>query len=59
MKGVRRLLMDSLLMLNKIQNTRLTEELDSYTLASQIERYLERTTNKKEKSNASSATIDQ
>jgi hypothetical protein len=59
MKGVRRLLMDSLLMLNKIQNTRLTEELDSYTLASQIERYLERTTNKKEGSNASSATIDQ
>jgi len=59
MKGARRLLENSLLMLNKIQNTRLTEELDSYTLASQIERYLERTTNKKEGSNASSATIDQ
>ena len=46
-KGARRLLRDCLLMLNKVQNTRLTEELDSYMLASQIERYL--TNNKKEK----------
>jgi hypothetical protein len=59
MKGARRLLKDSLLMLNKVQNTRLTEELTSYMLASQIEKYLKRTSHKKEDRNASSTTIDQ
>ncbi len=53
------MLKDSLLMLNKVQNTRLTEELTSYMLASQIEKYLKRTSHKKEDRNASSTTIDQ
>ncbi len=40
MKEAHRLLKDCLLMLNKIRNTKLTNTLDSYTLASQIELYL-------------------
>lgn len=39
----------SLLMLNKIQNTRLTDELTSYQLATEIEVYLKRTSPYKEK----------
>jgi len=49
MKGARRLLRGSLLMLNKIQNTRLTDELTSYQLATEIEVYLKRTSPYKEK----------
>ncbi|MFA5321938.1 MAG: hypothetical protein WC373_04635 [Smithella sp.] len=57
-KGARRLLRDALLMLNKVQNTRLTDYLDSYLLAVQMENYLKRSNNKKENKNASSTTND-